>query len=303
MDSQPRNTDTRRYRDIYPSAPEKRSDDLVRPSAASLLTVESFSAAPASMPTEVFEEHHVLINLKEEPHRVENWRDGEHRDFQFHRNEVVVTPAGIESGWKWHATSKCIVVTLKPDQLETFTKHELGVLLTGRQLQDIPQFLDEDLARAGEMLLEALESPLGSDVMFESFARVFLVKLVQRYGQKASEQEPRFSPAFTSAQFQRVLAYVSEHFKKEVRLEDMAAQAAISPSHFSRLFKKTIGESPHQFLLSYRVEQAKRLLRKNHQTIIGVALACGFSDQAHMTRVFRKRLGMTPRQWRISDGS
>ncbi len=293
-------TKHRRYRDVYPSAPVKRSDDHLRPSAASLLTVELFAAPPASMPSEVFAEHHILINLKELPHRVENWRNGEHRDFIYQQYELVITPAGIESGWKWHATSRCIVVTLNPRQLESFAKHELGVFLTGQQLRDIPQIMDEDLSKAGELLLEALESPLGSDVMFESLARVFLVKLLQRYGHMASEAEPQFSAAFTSTQFQRVLSYISEHFKEEVRTEQMAAQASISPSHFSRLFKKTIGESPHQFLMSYRVEQAKKLLRKKHQTIIGVALACGFSDQAHLTRVFRKRVGMTPRQWMIA---
>lgn len=84
----------------------------MRPSAAELLSLEYFEADPASMPTQAFEQHHVLINLRDKPHRVENWRDGEHRDFIYRKYEIVVTPAGVQSGWRWHEKSRCIVITL-----------------------------------------------------------------------------------------------------------------------------------------------------------------------------------------------
>ena len=82
----------RRYQDIYPSSPLLDSAALARPSAAELLTLEYFEAEPATMPTEVFDQHHILLNLRERPHRVENWRDGAHRDFTYHKDEIIVTP-------------------------------------------------------------------------------------------------------------------------------------------------------------------------------------------------------------------
>ncbi|MEO1237798.1 MAG: AraC family transcriptional regulator, partial [Planctomycetota bacterium] len=88
-----------KYQDIYPTDPLLRSQDAARPRAADLLNLEYFEAEPGEMPTQVFDQHHVLINLHSEPHRVENWRDGEHRDFTYRQHEIVVTPAGIESGW------------------------------------------------------------------------------------------------------------------------------------------------------------------------------------------------------------
>ena len=96
------------YQDIYPSEPLIRSADVVRPKAAALLNLEFFEAEPNRMPTEIFDQHHVLVNLKEAPQRVENWRDGVHRDFMFEQNQIVVTPAGIRSGRRWHARSKVI---------------------------------------------------------------------------------------------------------------------------------------------------------------------------------------------------
>ena len=90
-----------RYQEVYPSPPLLDSDSAAGGRAEELLTLEYFEAEPASMPTRTFDQHHVLLNLKAEPHRVENWRDGVHRDFEFRENEIVVTPAGIESGWRF----------------------------------------------------------------------------------------------------------------------------------------------------------------------------------------------------------
>ena len=285
-----------RYQDIYPEAPLINSAELL-PLVTDLLTLEFFEAEPGEMPHQVFDQHHILINLQETPHRVENWRDEEYRDFTYHKNEIIVTPAGVRSGWKWHSKSRVIVITLEPKKLEKFVQSELGILLTDKQLEDIPQFIDEDLTQAGVMLMDALKSDLGSAVMFESFARVFLTKLVQKYGLEQDE-DIAFSTSFTSKHFKRVLDFVAKNYGKNIALEDMAAEAALSPFHFSRVFKKTIGHTPHQFLVNYRIEQARKMLLVVDRPMIDIAMACGFSDQAHFSRVFKQIAGTTPNKWR-----
>ncbi|MEM8777475.1 MAG: AraC family transcriptional regulator, partial [Cyanobacteria bacterium P01_G01_bin.49] len=232
-----------KYQEIYPSDPLIQSIDLVRPVAADLLTLEYFEAEPASMPTDRYEQHHIILNLRNEPHRLENWRDGEHRDFIYHKNEIIVTPAGVESGWRWHVKTKCIIITLEPAKFEKFAQTELGILLSTQQLKDLPQFLDEDITQSGIQLLEALQSKMGSQVMFESFARVFLTKLILKYGLQAEEYN--FSKSFTAGQYKQVLNYIALNYNNNILLEDMAAQADLSASHFSRLFKQTIGQSPY----------------------------------------------------------
>ena len=284
------------YQDIYPCEPLIQSIDLVRPTAADLLTLEYFEAEPASMPTDRYSQHHIILNLKDEPHRLENWRDGEHRDFTYHKNEIIVTPAGVESGWKWHAKSKCIIITLDPAKFEQFAQTELGILLSTEQLKDLPQFLDEDITQSGIQLKESLQCHLGSQVMFESYARIFLVKLILKYG--LQEEEYNFSKSFTAQHYKQVLDYIAINYGDNILLEDMAAEANLSPSHFSRLFKQTIGQSPYQFLMAYRVEQAKKMLGKPNALMIDIALYCGFSDQAHFSRTFKKIEGLTPKQYR-----
>ncbi|MEO0440272.1 MAG: AraC family transcriptional regulator [Pseudomonadota bacterium] len=286
------------YQDSYPSDPLVRSKDIIRPRAADLVTLEFFEAEPADMPAQIYDQHHILINLRDGPQRVENWRDGEHRDFTYQRNEIVVTPAGVESGWRWHVRSKVIVITILPAELERFAERELGMLLTNQQLRDMPQFEDADITAAAELLLEALQSrDTGSEIMYESLARVFTVKLLQKYGDESAE-DIRFSKAFTAQHYKRVLDFVADNFGQSLAIEQLAQEAGLSESHFSRLFKRTIGDSPYQFLMRYRVERSEEMLADKRRPLSDIALACGFSDQAHFSRLFKQYCGETPSQRR-----
>ena len=286
------------YQDVYPSPALLRSFDVVRPRAAELLNLEYFEAPPARMPFDVFDQHHLLLNLREAPMRVENWRDSEHRDFVYGPDEIILTPASIRSGWHWHEQSRVIVITILPDMLGRFASSELGVLLQQRQLRDVPQALDADLCQAGRMLLDALRTrSTGSEVMYESLARIFLVKLIQRYGELRSDALA-FSRGFTASHYKRVLDYVSEQYAGPIAVEDLARVAGLSPAHFSRLFKEVMGDSPYQFVMDYRAEQARKLLADKQRPLSDIALACGFADQAHFTRIFKRLTGETPKAFR-----
>ncbi|MEO1048546.1 MAG: AraC family transcriptional regulator [Pseudomonadota bacterium] len=292
---------TRTYQEVYPSDPLLRSKDVVRPRASDLINLEFFEAEAAEMPCEVFEQHHILINLLDEMQHVENWRDGERRELSLFRDDLVITPAGLECGWRWHVTSRVIIITIWPSELERFAQRELGQLLTKKQLQDIPQTNDPDLSGAAQLLFEALKarSP-SSEVMYESLARIFTVKLLERYGERAAP-EAEFSKAFTPQHYKRVLDFVAENFGHSIVIADLAEAAGLSEAHFSRQFHKTIGDSPHQFLIRYRVERATEMLADPARALSEIAITCGFSDQAHLTRQFKRFTGQTPRQYRAAN--
>ncbi|MEM8824784.1 MAG: helix-turn-helix transcriptional regulator [Pseudomonadota bacterium] len=284
----------RRYRDIYPSLPLLDSEGIEHASAAQLMSVQYFQAPPDTMPEDIFAEHHLLLNLKEETHRVQNWRDGVLRDFEFKKNDIIVTPAGIRSGWRWFAQSDVIVVTLDPAAVDKFAERELGMLLSDRQFEDLPQFADADLCQAGVMLRDTIQAgDMTSAVMFEAMARVFLVKLLQKYGQRRPE-DVALSAKFTSAHYKRVLGHVRDNLDRTIVLEDLAREVGMSPSHFSRVFKEVMGKTPMQFVMSYRIEQAIGMMEDPDLQLGQIALDCGFADQAHFTRSFKQLIGITP---------
>jgi AraC family transcriptional regulator len=191
-----------------------------------------------------------------------------------------------------------IVITIEPSSLARFVQSEMGLLLSERQLEDVPQRHDPDLVQSGMQLLQALRSDSsGSGVIYESLARVFVAQLIDRYGQTRDAAAP-LGRGLGPLQYKRVVDHVAANFAKPLPIEDLAGVAGISPAHFARLFKEVVGDTPHQFVMDYRVERAKVLLADRTRPLADIAIGCGFSDQSHFNRVFKRLTGKTPREWR-----
>ena len=128
-------------------------------------------------------------------------------------------------------------------------------------------------------------------------SRVFLVKLLQRYGAQRPE-DLALSARFTSNHFKRVLAFIRANLDRTISVDDLAREAGMSASHFGRVFKETLGETPMQYVLAYRIEQATAMMADPVRPLGDIAVACGFADQAHFSRSFKQITGQTPRAYR-----
>jgi AraC-like DNA-binding protein len=96
----------------------------------------------------------------------------------------------------------------------------------------------------------------------------------------------------------RAVEFVDANLDQVIHLKDMARVADVSLFHFHRQFKKTMGLTPHQFIVQRRIERAKVLLAQSNLPIVDVAARVGFVDQSHFTTVFRKLTSMTPKIYR-----
>lgn len=99
-------------------------------------------------------------------------------------------------------------------------------------------------------------------------------------------------------QAKKVMVYIQQEIEKSMRVGELAQITRLSCSHFSRAFRTTFGCTPQKYIVDQRVGRAKQLMITTGMNLCEVALACGFSDQAHLTRVFRSRTGDTPAVWR-----
>ncbi len=81
---------------------------------------------------------------------------------------------------------------------------------------------------------------------------------------------------------------------------DLARAAGVSPAHFSREFRRAFGETPHQYLLTRRLERAAALLRTTDLTVADVCAAVGLSSLGSFTTSFRRMFGRTPQAYRES---
>ena len=94
------------------------------------------------------------------------------------------------------------------------------------------------------------------------------------------------------------IAYINDHLAQELPLEDLAAQAALSPFYFSRLFKKETGFSPHQYILAARISNAKFLLQSTGDSVKKICFTVGFTSESSFCTAFKKETGLTPSEYR-----
>src|SRR5262249_15950273 len=78
----------------------------------------------------------------------------------------------------------------------------------------------------------------------------------------------------------------------------MAQSVGLSTAHFARMFRKSTGQTPHQFVLRQRIERAKEMLRAPEARVLDVAVACGFKTQQHFAQVFRDVCRVSPTEYR-----
>lgn len=107
-------------------------------------------------------------------------------------------------------------------------------------------------------------------------------------------RERLFRGGLSPSARRRVLELIDAKLDARLSVMTLAREAGLSPSHFARAFKETTGRAPHRYLLSQRLERARRLLAVPGGTISDVAARTGFADQAHFTRLFRREFGLTP---------
>ena len=85
---------------------------------------------------------------------------------------------------------------------------------------------------------------------------------------------------------------------QELSLEDLAAQAALSPFYFSRLFKRETGFSPHRYILAARIGNAKFLLQSTGDSVKRICFTVGFTSESSFCTAFKKETGLTPSEYR-----
>lgn len=99
-------------------------------------------------------------------------------------------------------------------------------------------------------------------------------------------------------QIRRTTDYVAAHLAENIGLTELAAIAGLSPFHFARAFKQSVGDPPHRYQTRRRIERACELLATTEMPVIDVAAAVGFEAPQTLTRLFRRELGMTPSAYR-----
>lgn len=129
-----------------------------------------------------------------------------------------------------------------------------------------------------------------------SATRLFQVLLQELYDQ--SRKPETGTPRPYEAAIRRQVASIREQPGSVPKIRDLAKAMALSPDHYSRIFKKTVGQSPRELVQEARLERACQLLRETPLGITEIAEQVGYADVFQFSRIFKRRRGVAPSRWR-----
>lgn len=94
------------------------------------------------------------------------------------------------------------------------------------------------------------------------------------------------------------ITFINEHFHEDISLIQLAEKINLSLYHFTRVFAKETGFTPHQYLISTRISAAKYMLKSSETSIKDIAFSTGFNSESSFCSTFKKWEKITPSQYR-----
>jgi AraC family transcriptional regulator, transcriptional activator FtrA len=151
-----------------------------------------------------------------------------------------------------------------------------------------------------DVCLHLVRQDFGSDIATQ-LARQLVVP-PQRDGGQAQFIEQPLPTLDSSNLFADTVAWLEEHLDEPVKVEDLAARAAMSPRTFARRFLAATGSTPYQWLVRQRVQLARRLLEVTDLSVDAVAESSGFCTAANLRKHFTRVVHTSPQAYRRTFG-
>ncbi|WP_158795357.1 AraC family transcriptional regulator [Pedobacter sp. L105] len=139
----------------------------------------------------------------------------------------------------------------------------------------------------------------GDSKMKDIFADLTLKELLVRIMQKQNLKSLTSDSSTNHNPLAFVLNYIRENLSEKISVDLLSGKACMSKATFYRLFKRELGISPNDFILSEKITKAKQLLSNPAAKIAAVSYELGFSDVNYFIKVFKKIAGKTPGNYQL----
>jgi AraC family transcriptional regulator len=221
--------------------------------------------------------------------------DGQSEHNLVGQNNAFILPSGSLHRCHWQQDIEFMFVGLDP---HVFI--QVGQELVNRdRIELIPQFatIQDPLIQGILFTLkqELIAQGINTHLFVDQLKVTLVAHLLRKYAvQKA--QIATYADGLPWHKLNQVLDYIEAHLDCSLKLEELAQEVGMSQFYFSRLFKQSLGMTPHQYVIQQRVERAKQLLRKGELSLVEISLECGFANQGHLNRHFKRLTGTTPKE-------
>lgn len=232
-------------------------------------------------------------------------------EFEYLPGETVIIPSNVEMKIDFPEASKH-----NPTQC-------LALAIDHFKINETLQFLNERYPKEGQnnfwkldydnyffynnielastinkLIKECMSSAITKDALADLTLQELLVRIIQTQTAKSIDTNKltdKNNPMVP------VLEYIRANIRESINLKELSDKACMSPTSFYRYFKRELGMSPIEFILSEKIKQAKQLLKDPNVQINEVSYASGFEDSNYFIRIFKKYEGVTPKQYQLMN--
>ena len=264
------------------------------------IVFNEYRLAPTQISYPAFPQHNLYLCLATRPYRIHHWMGKQRYVGIYSRGDIGITPAGIASIYRTEGNDHFLQIQIEPQFLHQVAQNTDEIDASTVEL--IPKFRERNpqIEQIIMMLYSEIHrgSSLGSKLYIESLSNALAVSLLRDYSVKRTSLNLS-SVGLSDSKLLLVTDYINDNIAAEFKLSDLANLAGISQFHFSRLFKKSVGISPQQYVIKQRVERAKSFLKNSQLSVAEIALLSGFNSHSHLGKYFRQFTGLTPKQYRV----
>jgi AraC family transcriptional regulator len=266
------------------------------------ITVEEFQQPSGEAAYQACSQHTIALSLNSRPKRLYQAIGERHFTGLYRQGDLSITPAGIPSAYRSEEDDCYLWLCLPPEFLQQIAREAMEI--NSEHIELTPQLRAQDPHVEQILMMLRLELHKGGGAIgrlyVESLTNALAVHLLRDY----STIQPRvaiYEAGLRERDLLKVTEYIRAHLAQDIKLKELAQLLNMSQFHFSRSFKKSMGSSPHQYLLQQRVEQAKKLLKQTKLSIVEIAIECGFNSHSHFGKQFRLSTGIAPKNYRRAN--
>jgi AraC family transcriptional regulator len=281
---------------LFPIAPIVSSHNL----GWKNINLASYELPPGKIPETIGRQHTIVFASPKQTVAAKiSFSDLVH-SIALDRSQIYlgILPANVPTKISWNGEIEFTNLYIEPQFLEHIVPEFFNLNRVDLMLSLPPKF-DPFLWQMGSALKSVLvDDPHYSCFYAESIAVALAGHLLQFYTNRSTNISA-YTEGLPISKIKQAIAYINESLMVDLSLTKLAAKIDMSPYYFCRLFKQSIGMTPHQYLIQKRIERAKLLLKQPERKIVDIAAECGFANPSHFARCFRKSTGMTPKEFRL----
>jgi AraC family transcriptional regulator len=253
---------------------------------------------PGGMPKVLSKQHSIgIFTDVPSPAITERQIDGRLKEEQVVQGSCVIIPANISQQAEWNKESGALTIAVDP----TIFAQTIYEVVDPNCIELLPQFATSDplIYQLGVALKSALtKHDTSSRLYAETLVNTLILHLLENYTTTRPNLRECVAGQLPQYKLQQVIDYINAYLDRDLSLKELSNLVQMSPHYFSKLFKQSTGNTPHQYMICCRIERAKYLIQQRKLSLAEIATQVGFVDQSHLHRHFKHLVGVTPKTYR-----